>query len=168
MDRIIEIIKEFKNNNYDSFDEFYNLTSRILYVIINDIVKNRNDTEDLMQETYLKFLENVDNCLLDKYPKSYLMKIGKNNAINFYHKKKHELIDDEVLDYIPEDKEESKVSLGIIDKLVDPDKMVVELHIIGNFTFKEIASIMDKPLGTVLWIYNKAIKKLQKEVEKDV
>jgi len=29
--------------------------------------------------------------------------------------------------------------------------------------FREIVPIVDKPLGTVLWIYNKAIKKLKEK-----
>ena len=43
-------------------------------------------------------------------------------------------------------------------------KEVVTLHVINDLKFKEIAKIMKKPLGTVLWIYNKAIKKLRDKV----
>lgn len=38
------------------------------------------------------------------------------------------------------------------------------MHAINDLKFREIAEITQKPLGTVLWIYNKAIKKLQKKV----
>ena len=38
------------------------------------------------------------------------------------------------------------------------------MHAINDLKFKEIASITKKPLGTVLWIYNKAIKKLKEKV----
>ncbi|HBY65483.1 MAG TPA: RNA polymerase subunit sigma-24, partial [Acholeplasmataceae bacterium] len=33
-----------------------------------------------------------------------------------------------------------------------------------DLKFKDIVPIVDKPLGTVLWIYNKAIKKLKEKV----
>ncbi|MDR4968237.1 MAG: hypothetical protein RG740_01325 [Acholeplasmataceae bacterium] len=41
---------------------------------------------------------------------------------------------------------------------------MVTLHIINDLKFREIADTIDKPLGTVLWIYNKAIKKLRAKV----
>jgi RNA polymerase sigma-70 factor (ECF subfamily) len=34
--------------------------------------------------------------------------------------------------------------------------------------FKDIARVVDKPLGTVLWIYNKAIKSLKDYLEVEV
>ena len=38
------------------------------------------------------------------------------------------------------------------------------MHIVGEMKFKEISKVMNKPLGTVLWIYNRAIKKLRDKV----
>jgi RNA polymerase sigma-70 factor (ECF subfamily) len=35
------------------------------------------------------------------------------------------------------------------------------MKVFGNLKFKDIAATLEKPLGTVLWIYNKAIKKLK-------
>jgi RNA polymerase sigma-70 factor (ECF subfamily) len=34
--------------------------------------------------------------------------------------------------------------------------------------FKDIAKIVDRPLGTVLWLYNKAIKTLQEYLKVEV
>ena len=38
------------------------------------------------------------------------------------------------------------------------------MHTINDLKFKEIAQILDKPLGTILWIYNKAIKEIKRKV----
>ena len=168
MERIREIVEEFQNKCFDNFDEFYHLTSKILYVVIHDIVRNQSDTEDLMQDTYMKFLQHIDDCSSSWSPQAYLMKIGKNNAINFYNKKKHELVDDEVIDAIPTtEPDEPRVELEIINLLKGTEKEIVEMHIVGDLKFREIADILDKPLGTVLWSYNKAIKFLRKEVAKN-
>jgi RNA polymerase sigma-70 factor (ECF subfamily) len=35
------------------------------------------------------------------------------------------------------------------------------MRIVSNTKFKDIAKTLDKPLGTVQWIYNKAINKLR-------
>ena len=36
----------------------------------------------------------------------------------------------------------------------------------GELTFKEISEILEKPMGTVTWLYNSAIKKLRKKYKK--
>ena len=55
-----DIIEEFRVGNYDSFEEFYYETSKQLYVFIYDIIRNRQSSEDLLQETYMRFLNNID------------------------------------------------------------------------------------------------------------
>lgn len=54
-----KIIVELKNNNMDVFDEFYELTKRQVYVSILSIVKNKTISDDIMQETYMRFLNNI-------------------------------------------------------------------------------------------------------------
>ncbi len=164
MDRINKIVEELKEYNYESFDEFYELTSKLVYFVIIEIVKRKEIAEELMQETYLKFIQNIDKCTANYNPKSYLVAIARNTAINEYNKDKRVVLNDEVIDLLQENKEESRVDLGIISYLEGIEQEVVTLHIIGDLKFREIAKLVEKPLGTVLWIYNKAIKKLKKKV----
>lgn len=77
MKRIDEIIKEFKEKNYQSFNEFYNLTNRLVYYMIAKIIHDKNIVEDLMQDTYVKFLDNVNNIIETKNSTSYLAQIAK-------------------------------------------------------------------------------------------
>ena len=42
------------------------------------------------------------------------------------------------------------------------ERQVVSLKVLGELTFKEIADIMDIPMGTVTWKYQNAIKKLRR------
>ena len=55
-----EIIRQLKNNNLDMFDDFYNLTKNQVYMAIMPILKNKHKTEDIMQDTYLRFLNNIN------------------------------------------------------------------------------------------------------------
>lgn len=164
MERIKEITLELKEKNYDSFDEFYNLTSKLVYHVIIGIVHRREVAEDVMQETYTKFLENIDSVSLDNSPLAYLVQIARNTSINYYNKNKREVFDDNFIDEQLEYNEINRVSLGIIDYLDGYEKDIVTMHIVGNMKFKDIANAINKPLGTVLWAYNKAIKYLKKKV----
>ena len=38
------------------------------------------------------------------------------------------------------------------------------LHVIDEFKHREIADILDKPIGTITWAYNNAVKKLRLKV----
>ena len=57
MDRVKEILLELKKNNYSSFDEFYDLTNRLVYYMLAKFIHDKNIVEDLMQDTYVKFLD---------------------------------------------------------------------------------------------------------------
>lgn len=51
--------------------------------------------------------------------------------------------------------------------LSDGERQIVILHVVSGFKHREIAQMLDKPLGTVLWAYNNALAKLKKELEKE-
>ena len=52
----------------------------------------------------------------------------------------------------------------LLDLLEPLEKEIIIMHVINDLKFREISKILNKPLGTVLWIYNKAIKKMKMEV----
>ena len=166
MGRVKEIIKEMKGNDYRSFDEFYSMTSKLVYYVIAGIIKNKDSVEDLMQDTYLKFIQNINNVNPNQNPNAYLAQIAKNLALNEFKKQKRVIVDDAYFTNLKDQSSEngSGIDLGIINYLEGVEKEVVTLKIIGELKFREIATILDKPMGTVQWIYNTAIKKLREKV----
>lgn len=48
-----------------------------------------------------------------------------------------------------------------LDELQLPEYVVIVLHYIGGFSFREISVILDKPVGTVKWRISQALKKLE-------
>ncbi|PKK98524.1 MAG: hypothetical protein CVV57_06215 [Tenericutes bacterium HGW-Tenericutes-2] len=166
MDNIHLIIRELKQKNYQSFDTFYNLTKNQVFYAIISVVKDNDLAQDIMQDTYVKFLEKIDQYKDGANPYAYLSTIARNLAINTYNQRKREVYSEEIFETIPspEENNDEEDIFKILD-LLDPDEReVVTLHIINNLKFREIVPIVDKPLGTVLWIYNKAIKKLKEKV----
>jgi len=166
MDKIHLIIRELKQKNYQSFDTFYNLTKNQVFYAIISVVKDNDLAEDIMQDTYVKFLEKIDQYKDGANPYAYLSTIARNLAINTYNLRKREVYSEEIFETLasPEENNDEEDIFKILD-LLDPDEReVVTLHIINNLKFREIAPIVEKPLGTVLWIYNKAIKKLREKV----
>ena len=113
----------------------------------------------------MKFLNNINNVNLGQNPNAYLAQIAKNLAINEYNKQKRVVVDDSYFENLGENKKDNiGIDLGVINYLEGIEKEIVTLKIVGNLKFREIAEILDKPLGTVQWTYNEAIKKLRKKV----
>jgi RNA polymerase sigma-70 factor (ECF subfamily) len=164
---IDDMIEEFRVCNYTHFDEFYNLTKKNVFFTIIAIVKDNYVVDDLMQDTYMKFLENINNYK-SKSINAYLSTIARNLAINYYNKEKRIIHNDEIIDYVQSDDKTPNYEyievLEMLKTLDDTSREIVILHTINDLKFKEIAKIVDKPLGTVLWIYNKAIKELKRKV----
>lgn len=160
-----EIIEELRVCNYSHFDFFYNETKKSVFFAIASIINNNLIIDDLIQDTYIKFLENIDKYQSKTNIKAYLSTIAHNIALNHYNREKRLIHDEELMDNIPDnnnDYDEIKV-LEILDGLEQIEKEIIILHVINDLKFKDISKIVDKPLGTVLWIYNKAMKELKRK-----
>lgn len=153
------IIEKLRKKDFSEFDLFYEETKKLVYFTIISIIKDEEIAKDLMQDTYIKFIDNLDKYE-SKNPAAYLALMAKNIALNEYNKRKKEIVDSEYVDSVCAEAPPSDL-FRILDYLDGEEKEIVLYHIVHNFKFKEIAEITEKPLGTVLWIYNKAIKKLQ-------
>lgn len=163
MEMIKHYINEFKDRDYTHFDAFYQLTSQKVFFTIVGIVKDKMIAEDLMQETYMQFLKKIDDVNPHQNPTAYLVTIGRNQALNYYNKFKKEVQGDEIFETIPSDetiKDEIDI-YALLDLLDHDEREVIVLHVINGFKFREVAKVMDKPLGTVQWIHKKALDKLK-------
>ena len=163
------LIKKFKANDYSEFNQFYTSTKKQVYFTALVVLKDNGLAEDVMQETYITFLETIDNFIEGANVFSYLTVIARNKAINIYNKNKKVTYDDDKMANVPTEMEEG--NSGVMEILShlksDREREIVMYHVILGYKFNEISKIVSEPLGTVLWRYNKAMKTLKKEVRSD-
>lgn len=158
-------IEEFRKKNYINFEIFYQETKKSVFFSIAGIIKDEALIEDLIQDTYVRFLENIDKYHRNTNIKAFLSKIAYNLAINMYNKRKREVFDDEVIaqsSYNPNPLLSLEVE-RLLAKISSLEREIVILHVINDLKFRDIANIVGKPLGTVLWLYNKAMKKMKED-----
>lgn len=160
------IIRQLKSGNMDLFDDFYELTKKQVYVAIINIIKNKTICEDIMQDTYLKFLNNIHKYKDKTNVIAFIVTIARNLAINEYNKNKKEVHYDLSLyeEEIVSKTEETPLLDLVYETLSGIELEVFILHVIDDLKHREIAKIMKKPLGTITWIYNKALKKMKEKV----
>jgi len=156
-----------------AFGEIYEQTKKGVYAIIVAIVKDRGATEDLMQETYMKMLANLDQYEPGRNFDAWLVQIAKNLAFDHYRKEHKTFpVDPQEQSYLfdrvetPREGTDSDLE-EMLAPLGGEEREIVLLHIVSETKFKDIADIVGKPLGTVLWIYNRALKKIGKHVGRE-
>lgn len=159
------LVKLLKQGDETAFPKLYNETYRQLFFVVLPIIRDKSLAEDIIQDTYLKFLEKLSEYQA-KNVFSYLITIAKNLAINEYNRRKKTVkIDDfnefSYYDHVEIKEEMNEAILKALAILERDEKDVLLLHVLENLTHKEIAAIMEKPMGTISWLYAKAIKKMK-------
>ena len=70
------------------YEEIYNEYYKLVYFVILQIIKNKEETEELVNDTFLKAFNNITKFKEDTSLKSWIVQIAKNTAINQYNKNK--------------------------------------------------------------------------------
>ena len=165
-----EVFLELKRGDQSHFNWFYENSKKQLFYNILSYTKNYELSEDLLQETYVKFLTNIKNINDKVNVLGYLMVMSKNITLDYFKKNNRiETLNEEDISFEDNKIYETMLVSKIKEILNDIEFKILILHILGDLTFNEIKDIVKKPLGTVLWIYNKSLKKVRKELnyEKD-
>lgn len=163
--RIEEYVNRFKQKDYALFNEFYQLTYKKVYFTALAILKDKYLAEDIMQECFVAFLENIGSIKPEQNALAYLVTIARNKSINYYNKNKRLVLGDDEMKNIPVAMGDSGGVENILNLLPEQtDREIITYHVVMGYKFKEIAKMINKPLGTVLWRYNRALKILREKV----
>ncbi|MCU1375253.1 MAG: sigR [Actinomycetia bacterium] len=158
-----------------------------LYSAALRMTRNPADAEDLVQETYLRAYRGYGGFTEGTNLKAWLYRILTNTFINRYRAKKRrpeETDFDDVEDFYLYRRmgglEEAKAGRSAEDELMDlfPEQEVKEavealpenfrlavlLADVEGFSYKEIAEILDIPIGTVMSRLHRGRKALQKRL----
>ena len=96
------------------------------------------------------------------------MVMSRNITLDYFKKANKETIYEAINDFGEKDNDDSLDSNIVLSKakkiLNDKEFRILVLHSLNELTFEEIASLIKRPLGTVIWSYNNSIKKLRKEL----
>ena len=160
------IVKKLKKGKQEYFSQFYDLTKKSVYYSILSIVGRKEDAEDLMQDTYVVFINGLENITENKNGYYYLLQIAKNKAINHYNKAKRECLTEDFSHYESGQQLDVYRDLDYLrSKLSEEEWYYIEHCVILGFKQKEIAQMLSLPTSTVGYKYNKVIEKSRKIYE---
>lgn len=151
----------------NSLRQIYDAYLKLIYATVYNVIGHREEAEDITSEFFIKLYSIAESYKPGNGHKRWMVTIARNMAVDRIRKIDREALVDE----IPETEQGSNmeeqvvnsVSLNVAMESLKPDEReIVDLKVAGGFTFREISEMVGKPMGTVTWLYNNAIKRLRR------
>lgn len=172
-----ELVEAFCKGDSNAFEMLVLRYKNPLYQYIMSMTQDEGAAADLFQETFISFFKNADKYEARGKFKSWLFLAARNRTLNFFR-------DRDKLASLDQPPQEDGLSLH--DTLADdslgplealsgretaeeirraaltlPERQREIIYLRPYFSFKEMAQMLGRPLGTVLSDFSRAVKKMQ-------
>ena len=162
-----------------AWDALFHRYQLPLYVYVFELVNDEQASLDIVQETFIAAVRHIGSLRDDGKFGSWLFGIAHQKCIQRWRKQNREEILREEIAESPDEfedgpddllirQEQEAEFMNLLNQLPLPQRAVLLLHFIENFSLEEIARITNTPLGTVksrLYHAKRALRKLVLENE---
>jgi len=163
-----KLVVKAKKGDQSAYTKMVEKYQRALYFHIKKMIRDESIIEDLVQECFSKAFENLNKYNDDYAFSTWLYRIATNHTIDYLRKKKLKTVsidkpyktregememtlpdkDMQTDRKIIQDQRKAFIKNAISD-LPDKYQRVIELRHMESYSYKEIADLLDMPLGTV-------------------
>lgn len=162
------IIEKAKAGDESAFETLVSSCSGKAYNIAFRYLKNNEDAQDAVQESFIKLYRHLASFHFDSQFDTWFYRIVINVCNDLLRRRKsnYELLDNTIKtedqEFVPEirdkaftpeeeilAKEEQTLLMNCISQLAEEHRAVIILRDINGFTYDEISEILDCSLGTV-------------------
>ncbi len=174
MSRFDNLLTGCKKHNQRAMMELYNICALPVYNVSLHIVMNEFDAEEIMQDSILKAFDNIDKFIgTEKEFIAFVKRIAINKSIDWFRMNNkaplfteiEDLADNYQRSVVGFDEEENTFSIEMIKEKIAflpcGYKMVLNLHIIDEIDFDDIAELLNIKPSSVRSQYVRAINKLK-------
>ncbi|HOL47702.1 MAG TPA: sigma-70 family RNA polymerase sigma factor [bacterium] len=174
-----DLIKLYKKGDKMAMQFLMEKYHQYLFKIGYSFLNNKEDIEDLIQDTYIKIIKNIKQYKMNNYFKYWITRMLKNNIINFYKKKKINVLDETqlfALNNVEDNSPDTMIQLlneeriAIINSIINEElkeekKKIIEMKFNENLKAKEIAEKLKMPLNTVLTSIHYSLIKIKDKLK---
>lgn len=157
---------------HEAFRKLIQLYQKPLYNHIRNIVLNHDDTDDVLQNTFMKVFQNLENFKGESKLFSWMYRIATNEALTFLQQKaKKQGISSEEVQKNALSKLESDVFFDgdeiqlklqkAIATLPEKQQLVFKMKYFEELKYEEISEIVDTSVGALKASYHLAVKKIE-------
>ena len=166
------LVKAYLEGDVGAFEVLYLRYEGPLFGYVLGMVREREEAEDILQETFLKIMRSFDLYREQGSFRSWLYTVASNLCRDHLRKRsRHEQLVRERLqvgsdapdpEVILERSETSQLLSRLVADLPTEQKEVVLLRMRGDLSFRAIARLQGCPLGTALGRMQRAVRTLRK------
>jgi len=177
------LVQNFLNGDNKSFETLLSRHKNRVFAFIMSKVKNRDITEDIFQDTFIKVINSLQRGKYNEEGKflPWMMRISHNLVIDHFRKEskmrkirptaEFDIFD--VLDDGSKNQEEMMIQTQVhsdlkvlIEQLPEDQKEVLKMRYFEDLSFKKIADLTDSSINTSLGRMRYALINLRKLAEK--
>ena len=170
-----ELIFSLAKGNREALKIIYEKSINALYAYVLSLTKNKYDTEDVLQETYVSIAENAASYHGGNKAMAWIFRIAKNFTLMHFRKEKNkdsiheveEAVDAKYSFSFVENADHRMLLESAMEILEEEERQILFLHAVAGWKNREIAEYLGKNLNTVLSKYQRSIKQLQEHLGKD-
>lgn len=156
----------------EAFRELISEYKERLYWHIRNIVKNHDDTDDILQNTFLKIYRNIDQFKGESKLYSWMYRIATNESLTFLNKKSRRLqitsedLQNQIIDNLESDVyfEGDEIQLKLqkaVASLPTKQQQVFNMKYFQELKYREMSEILDTSEGALKASYHIASKKIE-------
>jgi RNA polymerase sigma-70 factor (ECF subfamily) len=167
-------VPQAKAGKPEAWDALFRRYQLPLYVYVFELVHDEQTSLDLVQETFIAAVRHIGSLRDDDKFGSWLFGIAHQKCIQRWRKQgREEVLPDETPESAekfedgPDDllirREQEAEFMNLLNQLPFPQRSVLLLHFVEDFSLEEIAGITGTPIGTVksrLHYAKRALRKL--------
>lgn len=161
------LLREITEGKAGAFELLYTQFKGLVFSIALSVVKCRADAEDLCADTFLAIFKNP--CAYrGGSGKQYIATVARNKSLDLLRKRRRETLTDFAADenmYSHEPEFNDSIIISAALKVLGDDERQITLMYNGGLKHREIAKVLNMPLGTVTYKYKIALKKMRDYLE---
>jgi RNA polymerase sigma-70 factor (ECF subfamily) len=173
----LNLILELKCGNTSALKKIYNIYGSKLFFFINSYTRNKEISEELVQDVFIKLWNNREKLETSKSITSFIYTIAKNHAIDYIRKYNVKIYSIDFINEIDysqgnfgEEKliydEEEKFITDAINQLSPRKREVFELNRNEKLTYMQIARQLGISISAVEKNISSALKEIKNYISK--
>ena len=163
-----KIVSLCQKNDPKAQRELYEMFSPKLYGSCLRYAPNEQEAQDILQDSFITIFKKIDQFKFKGSFEGWCKRITVNTALQRYRGTKvFDLVnEDQIEDVEAVEVEESddvplKELLFMVQQLPERYRLVFTMYVMDGYSHKEIAEMLEIPVGTSKWLLAEARKKLK-------
>lgn len=151
-------LSQIAQGDEKALENLYLGLSTPIFMFAMSYCKNKEMAEDVLQDTFVKLICSISGYRERGHARTWIFTIAKNLCFDMLGRNKpsSEIIEpDSTMDYSVLEVQDA------LSHLPETERQVIRLHVFAGLKLKEIAAVLNLPIGKVNYAKRNAVKKLK-------